>query len=591
MDRRAVTAHEPRLTSLSVGQGGLEISLEANALPAVLREANAHLRAGRHDQAKACLDSPAMQSVLQAMTSDSSRTDLLYVTAKLYLETEQFQEAMAWLQRISAVESHPIVLAELAGVAEKVAGYRSASLPYLRWAYELAPDSVEALDAYALCLRDVGRIRESIRLQEQALQQPEEHYLLLFELIWAMQYVAGYCRADLFSRAQQWAETAPNRHAPAATYRNEPSRGRRLRLGILSGDFKSNSPLGYFDPVLSHLDREAFELVAFSNVAQEDPGTRDYRGLFAGFEAIHGLPGHEVASRVRARDIDILIAFGGQGGNNRLDAVALKPAPIQVDWGGLCSMGLAHIDYRITDAVLDPPETQAYHREHLAYIPGGSICYQPPKFSPPVTPPPAGTNGYLTFGSFANHMKMNEETVALWSQVLRKVPQSRMLIKTPCAHDPGVRQTLLDRFAKKGVEPQRIRMSGQCSHYEHLQQLSQVDLLLDTYPFNSFRTTLEGLWMGVPTVTLSGETFVSRMGLAVMTQLGLPTLVADTPAGFVERACVFAGQGDELVALRRGLRPYLLDSSVCDPTHFARGMADLLRTMWRRWCDDQGALS
>ena len=591
VDRGPMTAHEPRLTSLLVGTEGVEISLEANALPAVLQEANAHLRANRHDQAKACLDSPAMQPVLQAMASDSSRTDLLYVTAKLYLETEQFQEASEWLQRITTVEAHPIVFADLARCVEQVSGCRSVALGHWRRAHELAPETMAYREAYALCLRDVGHVQESVELCQEGLLLTEDRYTSLLQLIWGMHYVPDTRRADLFLRAKQWAATDPNRHDRTAGHANAPSPSRKLNIGIISGDFKSNSPLSNFDVALSCLDRDAFEWVAFSNVDHEDPSTADYRKLFDRFENIRGLTGHKVAARVRSLGIDILIAFAGQCQDNRLDVMVLKPAPVQVDWGGLCSLGLTQIDYRITDAVLDPPETQRYHQERLVYIPGGYVVYKPPVTSPPVTSLPARTNGYVTFGAFNNHLKMNAEIVALWARILLDTPHSRMLIKTPCAQDPGVRQTLLDRFARQGVEPQRISVSGQCSHYEHLRQLSQVDLLLDTYPFTSYRTALEGLWMGVPTVTRAGETYVSRMGLAILTQLGLGAFVAETPETYVGRACAFAAQWDELAQLREGLRPYLLASSVCDPTHFARGFEGLLRDMWRDWCagrEDKG---
>ena len=188
-DRRPVTAHEPRLTSLLEGLGGLEISLEANTLPAVLQEANAHLRAGRHEQAKACLASPAMRSVLDITESDPLRTDLMYVLAKLYMETGQFQEASEWLQRITTVEAHPIVFADLARCVEEVSGCRSVALPHWRRAHELAPHTTAYREAYALCLQDVGHVAESVKLFQEGLSQAKKSCSYLSKLIWGMNYV------------------------------------------------------------------------------------------------------------------------------------------------------------------------------------------------------------------------------------------------------------------------------------------------------------------------------------------------------------------------------------------------------------------
>ena len=292
-DRRSVTAHEPRLTSLLVGLGGLEISVEANTLPAVLQEANAHLRAGRHEQAEACLAAPAMRSVLDITESDPLRTDLLYVLAKLYMETGQFQEASEWLQRITTVEAHPIVFVDLARCVEEVSGCRSVALPHWRRAHELAPHTTAYREAYALCLRDLGHVAESAALYEEGLLQAEEPYTYLFQLIGGMHYVPGTQRAALFTRAKQWAATAPNQHDRTQCHANDPSPSRKLNIGILSGDFKSNSPLSYFDAALSCLDRDAFKLVALSNVDGEDPGTAAYRHL------MWNSPGHVSLERAR----------------------------------------------------------------------------------------------------------------------------------------------------------------------------------------------------------------------------------------------------------------------------------------------------
>ena len=220
--------------------------------------------------------------------------------------------------------------------------------------------------------------------------------------------------------------------------------------------------------------------------------------------------------------------------------------------------------------------------------PGGGVTYQPPRESPPVGPLPAQAHGYVTFGSFNNHMKINDLVLDLWSHILRRVPQARMVLKSPGLYDPGIRKRLGQGFQKRGIALERIQFAGMMDHFEHLRLLGQVDMLLDCYPFTGFRTTLEGLWMGVPTITLSGTTLTSRAGLAILKQLGLDEAFAvQAPQAYIDRACSYAEQLTELACIRPALRALLLSSSICDPQRCARSLEEAFLYMWRQWCDGQ----
>jgi predicted O-linked N-acetylglucosamine transferase (SPINDLY family) len=268
--------------------------------------------------------------------------------------------------------------------------------------------------------------------------------------------------------------------------------------------------------------------------------------------------------------------------------LVFKAAPIQVDLGALCGLGIPQIDYRITDDVLDPPDMQPYHLEKLVYLSGGFVTYCPPSESPLVTPLAAQSNGFVTLGSFNNHVKINDQVMGMWSEILRRVPNARLVLKFPRADDPGIRRGLQQRFQKHGIALDRIQFAGMTSYFDHLRLLGQMDLLLDCFPFNGYRTALEGLWMGVPTISLSGTTHVSRTGLAILKQLGLDeAFAAQTPQGYIDRACAYAAQLDELASIRSALRKLLLSSSICDPKRYARSLEEAFRTMWRQWCEQQ----
>ncbi|MFC1653207.1 hypothetical protein ACFL3F_05765, partial [Planctomycetota bacterium] len=286
--------------------------------------------------------------------------------------------------------------------------------------------------------------------------------------------------------------------------------------------------------------------------------------------------------------IDILIPVGGYCYGSRPDILARQPAPIQVDLGGITSWGFPQMSYRITDELLDPPDSQPYYTEQLAYFSQGVMAFRPPEESPLVSPLPARRNGFVTFGSFNNHRKISNVTLDLWCRVLRQVSDARMVLKFPYAVDKGIVERLQEAFQQRGVSSDRLSFCGCCEYQNHLMLLGDVDLLLDTYPFNGARTTMEGLWMGVPTVTLSGETFVSRQGHSIYHALGVDAFVAKTQQDYVERACRFAGQLDSLNRIRHALRPLFLNSPVCNPEYFSREMEQILRGFWYRFCREHG---
>ena len=195
----------------------------------------------------------------------------------------------------------------------------------------------------------------------------------------------------------------------------------------------------------------------------------------------------------------------------------------------------------------------------------------------------------MTFGSFNNFRKINDSVLSTWAQILRQIPDALMVLKWSTADDQAVQDYVRLRFERAGVDPGRIRLCGTTSHFDHLSLMSQVDLLLDCFPFNGSRTTTEGLWMGVPTVTLTGPTYVAQVGKALMTSVDLEIFVAHSPAEYVAKACAFASQREALAQIRQSLRQRMLSSSLCDPVRFTREMAQALRQIWRACCSQQNA--
>jgi predicted O-linked N-acetylglucosamine transferase (SPINDLY family) len=304
-----------------------------------------------------------------------------------------------------------------------------------------------------------------------------------------------------------------------------------------------------------------------------------------GWRDIRGINDIDFAGMVARDGIDILIETGGHTANSRLLLLAGRVAPVQVTWLGYPNTtGLETMDYRITDAVADPPgETESWHTERLVRIPGGLLCFRPPADAPAVFPPPSTLGQPFTYGSFNNMAKISAETVSAWAEILRRVPGSRLAIKNKALSGEEPRRRLIERFAGEGIPAGRLLMSGLIDSLNgHLEAYKIVDVALDTYPYHGTTTTCEALWMGVPVVSRVGEAHVSRVGASLSGNvLGAE---ADAWLGtsreeYIAKAAAWASRVEELKVLRAGLRERMRQSSLCDELGFTRQIEAAYREM------------
>jgi predicted O-linked N-acetylglucosamine transferase (SPINDLY family) len=291
--------------------------------------------------------------------------------------------------------------------------------------------------------------------------------------------------------------------------------------------------------------------------------------------------------KIRSDAIDILVDLAGHTAGNRLMVFAARSAPVQITWLGYpATTGLVTMDYRVTDSLADPPGYEAFYTEQLVWVPGCFLCYQPSPQSPPVAPPPAIENGFVTFGSFNNLAKINLEVVTLWSKLLHIVPGSRLLVKNPSLTDPAIARQLMSLLAQHHVSEDRVELLGLAQTTEkHLDAYRHVDVALDTFPYNGTTTTCEALYMGVPVVTLVGYSHAGRVGVSLLTALGLDELVADTPEKYIKVAQKLAENHEKLTDLRNSLRTRMESSQLCDGKAFADKMEHVYRELWQGWCN------
>ncbi len=344
----------------------------------------------------------------------------------------------------------------------------------------------------------------------------------------------------------------------------------------------------FFRPLLHHHDRREFEVICFSDVERPDAVTKLIRADADGWHDIHGQSDEAVAELVRMRDIDTLVDLCGHSAQNRLMVFARRVAPVQISYLGYpASTGLSAMDYRMTDLHCDPPgKTDRLHTEELLRLPTTNWCYEPIEGTPAVGPSPAADGKPICFGSFNHIAKVTRRMIGVWSRVLRAVPGSRLLLKSAGLGTAGVRRRIGECFASQGIDPARLDFVGrEPSIFSHLGMYGRVDIALDTFPYNGTTTTCEAVWMGVPVVTLAGDVHMSRVGVSLLSNVGLPDLIARDEDEYVSIAADLAGDIAKLAGIRATLRQQLKDSPLMDAPRFARNVESAYRDVWRRWCE------
>jgi protein O-GlcNAc transferase len=363
---------------------------------------------------------------------------------------------------------------------------------------------------------------------------------------------------------------------------------KRLKVGYVSPDLKRHSVSYFLEPLLVRHDPAAVEVFCYSGVEGRDADetTARLKGLVPHWHDAAELGDEEFGRQVHADGIDILIDLTGHTARNRLIAFAAKPAPVTATWLGYpATTGLPNMDWRITDAVVDPPGAEAFHTERLMRLEGPFLCYRPPADAPEVAPPPAITKEPITFGSFNNHLKLNPSTIAAWSRILQALPESKLVLKSTMTADSEIQRRVLDRFTQAGIDRERVAMNQQ--HIEvadHLAAYGEIDIALDPFPYNGTTTTCEALWMGVPVIALIGDRHSGRVGFDLLTRIGLERFAAPDVDSYVRLAAQVAKDLPGIAELRRSLRTRLRASPLCDENHFAREFEAALRQMWRQWC-------
>jgi len=495
------------------------------------------------------------------------------------------------------------------GAAWQMLGDGDRAIAAYERALSLNGAIAEAHNNLGNALKDQGRLDEALAAYQRAVEVRPDYASAAGNRLYLLQFSPRWDAEAICEEHRRWNAifAAPLEPCEASLEEDMPWHGlgdaqkkslnprpfrachpgladpeRRLRVGYVSPDFRNHCQSFFTLPLFEAHDRDAVEVYCYSDVLSPDATTERVARTADAWRKITGLSDAAVAQLVREDGIDILVDLTMHMERNRLIVFARKPAPVQVTWLAYPgTTGLAAMDYRLTDPYLDPPGMDASYVEKSIRLADSFWCYQPLGHEPEIGELPAWRNGYVTFGSLNNFCKVNDEVLRLWARVMMAVGRSRLMLMAP---EGSVRERTLGFLEREGVLRERVMFVGKQPLARYFELYREFDVGLDTFPYNGHTTSLDSYWMGVPVVTLVGQTLVGRAGLSQLTNLGLAELVARTEEEFVAIAAGLAGNLGRAGALRASLRERMRASVLMDAGRFARSVEEAYRGVWRDWC-------
>lgn len=468
------------------------------------------------------------------------------------------------------------------GVILEGVGRSQEAFEHYQQAVKLKPRFPDALNNLGTACTEIGLHDEAYRYRRLSLQivpgAPHIHSNLLLTL----HYSAKTPRMQLLEEAKEWAKMHADKHAPSfpPSPRN-PDPDRKLKIGYVSSDFRIHTVAAFIEPLLRYRDAEHFEVNCFANLSRGDAKTEQMQKLADGWHNIFHMSDDAVAELIRDQEIDILVDLNGHTAHNRLLVFARKPAAIQATvFGYPDTTGMGAMDYRLSDPHADPEGSEKYYVEKLWRLPEVAWCCDPPTETPEVGPLPADKNGYVTFGSLNNLAKVTPEMIAVWSEILTQVPKSKLILLTGKGGFGGDR--LRGLFAQHGIGMDRVQLMGRLTKPEYLGMHNSIDLYFDPYPYNGGVTSCDCLWMGTPLVTLAGDSYFTRQGHALLTNLGLPEFIAKSSEEYRDIALRMANDLNTLRELKSSLRDRVRQSPAMDGKRYVANLEKGYREMWRK---------
>lgn len=476
------------------------------------------------------------------------------------------------------------------GVVLFALGQHSAAATAFQTATERDPAQSFYFKNLGNVLKELGRLGEAAACYQRAIALSPASDETNSSWFLCRQYDPTATPDELVQAHRAWGQRLTADIAPLPPVEDPvPAPGissgtsRPLRVGLVSSDLRRHPVTFFLLPLLSARNRALFHYIAFADIPAPDHYTRAVQDQLDGWVTTTGLTPAQIAARIREQKIDLLIDLSGHAGRSALAAFARRPAPVQLTYLGYPgTTGLPAMDYRLTDALADPPgRTESHYTEELIRLPRCAWCYGPPLESLPVAPPEGISERPVTFGCFNTSSKWNEALFQAWGDMLATLPEARLKLKSLALNDSAFREEVAARLVRAGAKPEQLHLlPASPSIEEHLSHYHDVDVALDTHPYHGTTTTCDALWMGVPVITLAGNAHRERVGVSLLTAAGLADGITHDWKSYVRRAIAWAARGTRGPAERLQLRKQLQGSPLMDRQEFARAFESTLASLW-----------
>ncbi|HVT90036.1 MAG TPA: tetratricopeptide repeat protein [Tepidisphaeraceae bacterium] len=540
----------------------------------------AHINLGKA-LADAGQEQEALAHLQIALKLQPEHIGALSALAFLYQRSREFERAASLCRRARQLDpTSSVVLNQLSYILQAL-GDIDGAVETAADATQINPNDSEAWFNLGTALVNLGDTSQAQDCFRRVLEIQPNHYLSRANLLVAMHTNTQIDRATMLKEHRMVQSAHIDQlHVSRMAHLNDRSPDRPLRVAYVSPDFRQHPVASFIEPILRSHDASRFIISCYADERGKDEVTRRLRKYPANWHDISYLSDARLAQKINANREDILIDLAGHTANGRLLALAFKPAPVQITYlGYLNTTGMDAMDYRLTDAVADPPgESDRFYTEKLLRLPC-FFCYQPPAEAPAVNPLPAASSRTIHFGSLNHTGKFTSPVVRLWSRLLEIVPHSKLIL-TVGAGEQRVREI----FAHHQVDANRLILVPRKPLADYYAMYHSIDIALDPFPFNGHTTTCDALWMGVPVITLAGQTYASRTCTATLTHLGLTQLIAKDTDGYLRIAGELTTDLNKLAALRASLRTQMSESIITNANAFTKNLEHAYRRVWQDWC-------
>jgi len=524
----------------------------------------------------------AMGALEAALALRPGSAKILANRGRLNFETSRLGQAMADFDAALAISPRLEVALEGKAQVSLAMGNTAQAILACTTLLEVNSRSAVAMALMSACFANQGEIASAIELLDAALAIVPDASLI-GRKIFFLDYLSNADFVVQQAARKQWWDAigAKLQQRKLAPRQLDPDR--QIVIGYVAAEFWYHSAGFTLLPVLAHHDHNKFRIVCYSCSPVRDEMTAKFESLADVWVEAGRLTDDQLADRIEADKVDILIDVSGHTTGNRLHVFARKPAPIQVSgFGHATGTGLGTMDHLLADPVFIPQSARHLFAEKVHDLPC-LITIDPIRDVPPSELPML-RNGYVTFGVFNRIYKISDEAIRAWARIMRELPGSRIVVKHTLLDDPLLRDGLIARFVAQGIAEETVTCLGSTPRHEHLRAFAGIDISLDTFPQNGGISTWESLYAGVPVVAKLGYGASSRAGGSIVAAVGLGDWVAEDDDGYVEIARKFASQPEHLAKLRADLPARIAAAPAGNVETFTRKVEEGYRKFWRDYC-------